>query len=287
MDMRFTLDSVLGVDDAFPFGVALPVGSFLDLLIGPKAPSGLALIETLFRSLVRHHPRRQVGLVEDFEVNVAARLKSKAVAEAEVVEASPDGGGSSVGGSSTRQQKKRAEDSGKPTLVIVIGALFDCLAAALNRVWTLEVETGGAEYVLPAPLLTTLLENECCLGDISDLLITLQLPEVANTAWGYALASAAAETALKDLGFSRDDFAEVHGCTRLTKMRFVQRWKANGGAQTPQRKRPPPSRLKGVAEALAKQRKVQAETASGRPPRMNLAGSPSADCRSEAKGPTP
>ena len=60
MDMRFTLGSVLGVDDVFPFGVALPVGSFLDLLISPKAPSGLALIETLFRSLVRHHPRRQV-----------------------------------------------------------------------------------------------------------------------------------------------------------------------------------------------------------------------------------
>ena len=89
------------------------------------------------------------------------------------------------------------------------------------------------------------------------------------------LASAAAEAALKDLGFSRDDFAEVHGCTRLTKTRFVQRWKANSGAQTPQRKRPPPSRQKGVAEALAKQRKVQSETASGRPPRMNLDGGPS------------
>ena len=61
MDMRFTLNSVLGLDDAFPFGVALPVGSFLDLLISPKAPSGLAMIETLFRSLIRHHPRGQVG----------------------------------------------------------------------------------------------------------------------------------------------------------------------------------------------------------------------------------
>jgi hypothetical protein len=54
MDMRFTLNYVVNVDDEFPFGVALPVGSFLDLLISPKAPSGLALIETLFRSLVRH-----------------------------------------------------------------------------------------------------------------------------------------------------------------------------------------------------------------------------------------
>jgi hypothetical protein len=72
----------------------------------------------------------------------------------------------------------------------------------------MEVKTGGAEFVLPAPLLTTLLENECCLAAISDLLITLQLPEVANNAWGYALASAAAEAALKDLGFSRDDLAE-------------------------------------------------------------------------------
>jgi hypothetical protein len=61
MDMRFALDSVLNVDDVFPFGVALPVGSFLDLLINPKAPSGLALIETLFRSLIRHHPAQGSG----------------------------------------------------------------------------------------------------------------------------------------------------------------------------------------------------------------------------------
>jgi hypothetical protein len=95
------------------------------------------------------------------------------------------------------------------------------MAAELNRVWTMEVQANGAEFVLPAPLLTALLEKHCCLAAISDLLITLQLPEVANTAWGYALASAAAEAALKDLRFSRNDFAEVHGCPRLTKARFA------------------------------------------------------------------
>jgi hypothetical protein len=103
----------------------------------------------------------------------------------------------------------------------------------------------------------------CCLAAISDLLIALQLPEVANTAWGYALASAAAEAALEDLGFSRNDFAEVHGCPRLTKARFVQRWKANGGAQTSQKKRPPPPRQGGFGDAMGKQQKVQFETASG------------------------
>ena len=67
MDMRFTLGSVLNVDDELPFGVALPVGSFLDLLINPKAQSKLALIETMFRGLIRHHPKGQGGLVKDFE----------------------------------------------------------------------------------------------------------------------------------------------------------------------------------------------------------------------------
>ena len=81
-------------EDEFPFGVALPVGSFLDLLINPKAPSGLALIKTLFRSLIRLSlslsdivlSKGQGGLVKDFEVNVAARVKRNVVAEAEVVE---------------------------------------------------------------------------------------------------------------------------------------------------------------------------------------------------------
>jgi hypothetical protein len=180
----------------------------------------LALIETLFQSLIRHHPKGQGGLVKDFEGNVAARVQKSVEEEAEAVEASPGGGEDSVAGNS-RQQKKKAEDSAKPTLVVVIGALFDCMAAELNRVWTMEVKANGAEFVLPAPLLTALLEEECCLASISDLLITLQLPEVANTAWGYALASAAAETSLKDLNFSRSDFAEVHGCPRLTRARFV------------------------------------------------------------------
>jgi hypothetical protein len=67
MDMRFTLGSVLNVDDELPFGVALPVGSFLDLLINPKAQSKLALIETMFRGLITHHPKGQGGLVKDFE----------------------------------------------------------------------------------------------------------------------------------------------------------------------------------------------------------------------------
>jgi hypothetical protein len=123
MDMRFTLDSVLNVEDEFPFGVALPVGSFLDLLINPKAPSGLALIETLFRRLIRLSlslsdivlSKGQGGLVKDFEVNVAARVKRNVVAEAEVVETSPGGGEDSVAGRS-RQQKKKAADSAKPMI---------------------------------------------------------------------------------------------------------------------------------------------------------------------------
>jgi hypothetical protein len=187
MDMRFALESVVNVDDELPFGVALPVGSSLDLLINPKVPSGLALIETLFRSLIRHQPRGQGGLVKDFEGNVAARAKRDVEAEVEVVEANPGGGGDSPVAGRSRLQKRKAGDPAKPTLVVVIGALFDCMAAELSRVWTTEVHANGAEFVLPAPLLTALLEEHCCLAAISDLLITLQLPEVASTAWGYAL----------------------------------------------------------------------------------------------------
>jgi hypothetical protein len=117
--------------------------------------------------------------------NAAARAKRNVAVEVEAVEASPGGGEDSVAGRS-RQQKRKAEDSAKPTLVIAIGALFDCMAAELNRARTMEVKANGAEFVLPAPLLTALLEEHCCLAAISDLLITLQLPEVANTAWGYA-----------------------------------------------------------------------------------------------------
>jgi hypothetical protein len=41
MDMRFTLESVLNVDDEFPFGVALPVGSFLEIyLLTPRRSRG-------------------------------------------------------------------------------------------------------------------------------------------------------------------------------------------------------------------------------------------------------
>ena len=143
MDMRFTLDSVLNVEDEFPFGVALPVGSFLDLLINPKAPSGLALIETLFRSLIRLSlslsdivlSKGQGGLVKDFEVNVAARVNRNVVAEAEVVETSPGGGGGFCG----RALEAAEEEGCRPsqaydTLVIVIRGLFDCMAAELNRV---------------------------------------------------------------------------------------------------------------------------------------------------------
>jgi hypothetical protein len=202
MDMRFALNAVENVEVAFPFGVMPPVGSYvsyLDLRINPKAQSGLALIETVFRGLVRHHAGGQVvGLVKDFKANVTTRVKSQAEAEVEIVETEAGGEGSS--GSTRNAKRKEKGKAAELTLEIVIGALCGAMATELNRLWTMEVLANGAVFVLPAPLLTTLLEKECCLATISDLFITLQVPEVQNTAWEYALASAAAETALKEEG---------------------------------------------------------------------------------------
>jgi hypothetical protein len=263
MDMRFALNAVENVEVAFPFGVMPPVGSYvsyLDLRINPKAQSGLALIETVFRGLVRHHAGGQVGLVKDFKANVTTRVKSQAEAEVEIVETEAGGEGSS--GSTRNAKRKEKGKAAELTLEIVIGALFGAMATELNRLWTMEVLANGAVFVLPAPLLTTLLEKECCLATISDLFITLQVPEVQNTAWEYALASAAAETALKDLGFSCADFAAVQGCPPMTKARFVQSWKANGVAQSRQKKRSSPPAGKGLSNQLGKQQKRQGETAS-------------------------
>jgi hypothetical protein len=260
MDMRFTLNAVVGVDDAFPFGVALPVGSYLNLLINPEAQSGLALIETVFRSLVRHHPGRQKGLVKDFKANVATRAKRQAAAEVEVV--ATDAGGKGVAGATRQSDQKAKEATEGVTLEIVVGALLDSIAFELNRLWTTEVLANGAVFTLPAPLLTTLLEEKCDLDTISDMLITLQAPEIPDTAWQYAQASTAAESALRDLGFSCADLATVQGCSLTTKVRFVEKWKKDGVAKSRQKKRSPPPAKKSLSHQLGKQQKRQGESAS-------------------------
>jgi hypothetical protein len=67
MEVCFTLKQVEGIATRFPFGTKLPLGIFLDLKINPKATSPFALIETLFRSLTRHHEDGTEGVVESFE----------------------------------------------------------------------------------------------------------------------------------------------------------------------------------------------------------------------------
>jgi hypothetical protein len=66
MEVRFALDLLEGEANGFPFGAALPLGIFLDVLINPKAPSPFALIEALFRSLSRHHNEGKEGVEAAF-----------------------------------------------------------------------------------------------------------------------------------------------------------------------------------------------------------------------------
>jgi hypothetical protein len=75
MEVCVTLKQVEGVATRFPFGTRLPLGIFLDLKISPKATSPFALIETLFRSLTRHHEDGKEGVVESFEELLATRLE--------------------------------------------------------------------------------------------------------------------------------------------------------------------------------------------------------------------
>jgi hypothetical protein len=218
------------------------------------------LIETVFRSLVRHHPGRQGGLVKDFKANVTTRVKRQEAVEVEVV--ATDAGGKGVAGSTRQSDQKAKEAAEGLTLEIVAGALLDAMAFELNRLWTTEVLANGAVFTLPAPLLTTLLEEKCCLDTITDLLITLQVPEVPDTAWQYALASTAAETALRVRGLSCADLATVQGCSLMTKARFVEDWKKNGVAKSRQKKRSPPPARKNLSHQLGKQQKRQVESAS-------------------------
>jgi hypothetical protein len=102
MEVRFTLKSLEGEANRFPFGTDLPLGIFLDVKINPEALSPYALIETLFRSLARHHDEGGEGVVKAFEGLLATRLAEFEKAQAD------DEGQSAAGGSEERSSRRRS-----------------------------------------------------------------------------------------------------------------------------------------------------------------------------------
>jgi hypothetical protein len=97
----------------------------------------------------------------------------------------------------------------------------------------------GPKDILPFPLLVALLEEQCSLSAVDDLLITLApgSPDTARSAWGFAIACTAAEAALKGLGFSRKSFDSVRGSSLKSKARMVAIWMAHGGDGPPVKRR--------------------------------------------------
>ena len=102
MEVRFALEKVEGEATKFPFDTELPLGIFLDVKINPEAPSPYALIETLFRSLARHHEEGNPGVVKAFEGLLATRLAEFEKAQAD------DEGQSAAGGSEERSSRRRS-----------------------------------------------------------------------------------------------------------------------------------------------------------------------------------
>jgi hypothetical protein len=224
-----------GIATRFPFGTKLPLGIFLDVRINPKATSPYALIETLCRSLARHHEEGIEGVVKAFE---------------DILAIQGDEGKSAAGGSGSgvRASPRISGKSSASTPIVVapaplplrIGAFFDCVAGALNMIWRegVQAKLGGADWTLPFPLLGALLEERCSLNTVDDLLITLapDSPGIPRSAWGFTIACTAAEAALKKLGFTRESFDSVKGQSINLKTRMVAVWMEHGG-EVPQHKR--------------------------------------------------
>jgi hypothetical protein len=167
MVVRFTLERVEGEASKFPFDTELPLGIFLDVGVNPKASSPYALIETLCRSLARHHEEGMEGAVKAFEEILAAK-----VAEAEKAQVDDEGRSAAGGaGPAVRTSRRSGTTPGKGSastttvvtpapLPLRIGAFFDCVAGALNLIWQegVQAKLDGADWSLPFPLLGALLE---------------------------------------------------------------------------------------------------------------------------------
>jgi hypothetical protein len=252
MVVRFTLEKVEGGASKFPFDTELPLGIFLELMISPKATSLYALIETLCRSLARHHEEGLESVVKAFEEILALRVaEAEKTQEADEEKSAAGGSGSAVRtskrttpGKSNANTRSTTVETPAP-LPLRIGAFFDCVAGALNLIWQegVQEQLGGADWSLPFPLLGALLEERCSLSSVDDLLITLapDSPEIPRSAWGFTIACTAAEAALKKLGFTRESFDGVKGQSINLKTRMVAVWMEHGG-EVPQLKRHSPSR---------------------------------------------
>jgi hypothetical protein len=144
MEVRFTLNKIEGEANGFPFGVELPLGIFLDVLINPKAPSPFALIEALFRSLSRHHNEGREGVGAAFEGLLKGRMK-----EFEDQQAADEGKAAAGSASGGKKKEAKTRSDGAPPakvtapLSVRASAFLDCIGGALNVIWSEGVTAKG------------------------------------------------------------------------------------------------------------------------------------------------